>query len=194
MDGGDTWVTLARLTSDTTSFEDAWLPLGNTVGYRIATLSAGTAYAIGEAAFVDTPAAPAAPIQIDAGQDFVSLAWGATADATGYVLQRQSEDGAWVGVAWLGADQLTWTDTVPPASKFNYRVVTLTASGDEWTSESAATASLPPPPSAPVGLEATRQSAGWKRRGNRRRASSSHGPCQRAKWTPSASSAASTAG
>ncbi|MBR2004301.1 MAG: fibronectin type III domain-containing protein, partial [Thermoguttaceae bacterium] len=126
---GETWVRVAELPANATTWTSGTLELGATYVYCVVAI-AENAESFSEAISLETGALPTAPDALTATVNASSaptatLLWRDNADnETGYIVEVQNADGAWTRVAELPANSTTWTsETLAMNATYVYRIL-----------------------------------------------------------------------
>jgi hypothetical protein len=106
------------------------------------------------------PMVPAAPANFAAAGDGyggVRLTWvDASADETGFELQREALSGGQISQFAIGADREVYIDTSPPVGTVRYRLRACNAVGcSAWSAWATWAGAVTPPPAAPSSLTVT---------------------------------------
>jgi hypothetical protein len=118
------------------------------VGYDQATITIGSGGGSGQVPGIPQNLAAAALSDSE-----IALTWtDASANETGFRVERRQGAGAWGLVATLAAGTTAWTDTGLPASTaYTYRVQAFNGTGSSgWSNEATASTSTPPPPTVSI--------------------------------------------
>jgi hypothetical protein len=159
------WAVIGTLGANARSFVDTNVSAGRVYEYQVKAVNAAGSSAYSNVA--GTAFAPLAPPNLTAAAVSgaqVNLSWGNVAGELGYKIERLAAGGAWVQIAVVGAEVLSYHDTgVQPSTAYQYRVRAYNYGGDGAYSDVAtvttpvATAQLP---AAPTSLSAVAVSAG----------------------------------
>ena len=161
---GSSWSTANEFTTTAASYTHGYLPFSGSFFYRVRSenasgVSAWTA--IAGATTHNVPIAPAlnAPTVVSSSQ--INLSWNATANATGYRVERSQNQTSWTVVANTAASTLSLADTgVVGSTTYYYRVLAAGPCGYLSAPSPVVSATTPAGPivttqlSAPVSLTA----------------------------------------
>ncbi|MBN1952849.1 MAG: hypothetical protein JW801_16720 [Bacteroidales bacterium] len=130
-DNGGSFVIVASLCANSTSWTDNTIALNNDYSYRVMISNANGNSGYSNAVLVNTdyvaPAVPEAPTDLIAvyNQDIpsVTLSWSDTSDdEDGFTIERSENSGAWAVVASLAANSTSWTDnSINYNNSYDYR-------------------------------------------------------------------------
>jgi fibronectin type 3 domain-containing protein/lysophospholipase L1-like esterase len=86
----------------------------------------------------------------------IDVSWGAVADATGYRLERSSDDANWSTLASVATGITSYRDTeLAPATTYYYRVIAISNGIESAPSGSASATTKPLPPESPSSVTAS---------------------------------------
>jgi FtsP/CotA-like multicopper oxidase with cupredoxin domain len=157
VDGG-AFTRIATPAANSTSYLDTNVTSGKVYEYQVAaTNAAGTSAFAGPVTVDLTGAPPTAPTNLTAdilAATQVGLAWTDNAtNETGYVVERSATAGAFVQIATLPADTVTYVDaTVAASNTYSYRVIATNGAGPSGPSNVVSVSVTVPP--APTNLSA----------------------------------------
>ena len=157
-DNGIAFTPIATLAADSVSYTDPNVTSGNFYEYQVAAVNAGGASYSNIASVDWTGAAPAAPtnlaaIVLSAAPIQVQLDWTDNAiNETGYLVERSDNGGAFVQIAALPADSVTYVDeTVAVGGSYIYQVAATNADGSAYSNQASISLT---PAAAPQNLTA----------------------------------------
>lgn len=161
MDSGGTWVEIARLNADATSYQHAGLAASTRYQYRARAFNAAGFSAYSNEVPVTTLSPPLQPPLkpfLRAGvtsHDRIELTWNDVERETAFSLQRRTATTqTWTMLAPLNADQTSYIDgSVSPSTEYLYRIEATNEAGSSGFSEELRVTSQPvplEPPAAPV--------------------------------------------
>lgn len=132
----DPFLPLSTLASHVLTFTDRAVVPGAQYEYRVKAVGVGGAsdYSSSRTVLVPFPSPPPAPILLSLqarSESVVEVAWGASEDAAGYVLQRRTDNPqSWVQLAVLSSDINLYRDTsVISGTEYWYRVAATNSIG-----------------------------------------------------------------
>lgn len=164
--GGGSFAEIGTTAPNVTTYLSGGLAAQTTYQYRVSA-SDGlrlTDYA-GPASGTTLISPPTAPhtlqAVLQAGRE-VLLTWvDASANETGFVIERKDSGSAFAPRQTVAAGTTTFTDSgLAAATTYTYRVKATNVGGDSTYTPEASATTLPDAPAAPTGLTATRDSAG----------------------------------
>jgi spore germination protein YaaH len=157
--GCTSFVAIATVGTNVTSYGDAGLAAGTTYTYRVRATDGGnnSSYSNSAAATTQPPPPPLAPSNLTsnaASSSQIDLAWtDGSSDETGFVIERCPGSGCtdFAQVAQISANLTAFSDTgLSSSSTYSYRVAAFNSGGNSAYSNSAAATTLAaPPPSGP---------------------------------------------
>jgi fibronectin type 3 domain-containing protein len=156
------FTTLVTLPADTTSYLNEELNAGQTYYYRLrATNAFGTSPNSPVVSALTLPLPPQNFRITQTAVTSISLAWSASAGATGYRIERKlPSDAVFAEIAVLSANTLTYNDTNRSAETvYQYRIRAFHSGGSSAFSPVIEGVTLPLPVAAPTGLSAQAASA-----------------------------------
>ena len=136
-----TWDVIATLPSTATSHMETRLQPGGIYAFRVrATNAAGTSgYSIVRSIVMPQLPLPTAPANLTAepfSSTRIDLAWQDSSDETGYRVERQTGEAAWITLADLPADTIRHEDgTAQEGNYYNYRIVASNTRGEAVSTE-----------------------------------------------------------
>ncbi|MBI5384526.1 MAG: fibronectin type III domain-containing protein, partial [Verrucomicrobia bacterium] len=165
--GTGSFVQIATLGANITSYADTALSANTTFSYRVRAYNSAGNSAYSATATATTPnvppAAPSGLTATAASASQINLAWTDNANnETGFALERSSDNVTFTQIATVGANVTSYANTGLSASTtYYYRVRASNAAGNSAYSAtaSATTAAILTPPAAPSGLTATAASS-----------------------------------
>jgi len=134
----------------TLSYSDTTMPASTTCGYRVkGHKAAACPWTSAPSPAAQILAPPAGPVVVATavGPFQIQLTWNDASDEEGYEVEAQVFNGAWMPLATLPADRLSYTDShgVNPATNYTYRVRARRAGGNSaWGVRSATTPAYTP--------------------------------------------------
>jgi fibronectin type 3 domain-containing protein len=157
-DNGGAFAQIATLPGDSVSYSDITVASGNHYEYQVAAVNAGGSSYSNIVAVDWTGVVPDAPTNLAAtvlSATQVQLDWTDNATTeTGYIVERSENGGAFLQLATLAADAVTYTDnSVAVGNSYVYQVAATNAVGNSAYSDPV-TVSIALPP-APLNLSAT---------------------------------------
>jgi hypothetical protein len=163
---GGSFVQVATVSSNTTSYQDASLTANTAYFYRVsATNSAGDSAFSNEAGATtqSPPALPAAPTSLSGtapSHSQINLSWTDNAtNETGFRIERKTgADGSYSEISATGPDIANYQDTpLIPETTYYYRLRAINEGGESGYSNDVivTTQPPPPPPAAPSNLNAS---------------------------------------
>jgi FtsP/CotA-like multicopper oxidase with cupredoxin domain len=156
-DNGAGFTQIASLPADSTSYIDTTVAFGSLYEYQVVALNGLVMSGYSNIAAVDwTGAAPTAPSNLAANvvsATQVDLSWTDNAlNETGYIVERSDNGGAFVQIATLSADSVTYTDTaVSGGNDYTYQVAATNAAGTSYSNQISVSITVP---AAPLNLSA----------------------------------------
>jgi Fibronectin type III domain len=159
---GVTWIPIAALPANATSFQDLGLSGATAYQYQVYAVNGVVSSSMSNSVVMTTPPeVPSAPSGLQAiavAYNQVYLAWKDNADnETGYVVERSADGGGhWSSIAKLAPDVGTYQDVGLSASTtYTYRVHAVSGNVSSLLSNSARAVTLVAPPTAPIALKLT---------------------------------------
>jgi len=147
---GGGYAQIGSVTGKTTTYSDATMPVSTACSYRVKghkeVPCLWTSIPSNEVAILAPPVGPV--LAVSPENPFqLRLDWSDAADEEGYDVEAQVFGGAWMPVATLPANQVTFTDNhgINPSTKYTYRVRARRATGNSaWGQNSATTPAYTP--------------------------------------------------
>ncbi len=159
---GATWLPLAGVSANVTSWTDAGLAYGQDYSYRVracdgggCTEWSGTASIVLQ---VPVPAAPSGLAGTAASNSQINLTWTDNAsNETGYRVERSANGVSYSVIATLAADATAYANSgLTPGTTYHYRIIATNACGDSDSSNAiSVTTPAGTPPTAPDRLAAS---------------------------------------
>jgi titin len=159
------YVVVAVTSSTGTTFADQGLSSNTTYAYQVTAVNAGGESALSNMVQATTlPAPPAIPDALQAAaltSTSIMLSWtDGAADASSFLIQRQSGTGQFTQVATVAGAARTYTDTgLLPNTTYTYQIIAVNAGGQSSPSPQANATTLLPPPDVPTALVAVAPAA-----------------------------------
>jgi titin len=164
-DGGITWNTIASPV--TTTFANAGLTTGLTYTYRVSAKNAtGTSAPSATQATATLLTAPTGFAATSTSSTSITLTWNAVATASGYTIQRSTDQNTWAGFTPnpnLNGSAVTYTDSQAVAGiTYYYRISTANTAGSSANSAVVHTITLPNAPTLTASVvSATQINLSW---------------------------------
>lgn len=157
VDGGS-FILLATLGANVTSYADASVLPGQVCLYRVRAFNAGGESAASNVAQATTPVAPTVPSGFTAtavSSNQVRLTWtAATGNVSGYRLERSADGVVFTALTMVSAGTVTWLDTsVLPGRTYYYRCSAYGVGGESaWSGVASVITPIGAAPATPTSL------------------------------------------
>jgi hypothetical protein len=158
---GVNWIEIARLAANATKFSDLTVAKNAVYSYRVSAFNGGgSSFFSGVETIAIKLPPPASPVGLTARivtLSRIDLAWtDSSADETGFVIERATNDGAWIEIARVGPGTTRFSDeSVTKGGRYAYRVYAFNETTASGYSQSQTLDLTLAPPGIPTGVTAT---------------------------------------
>lgn len=155
---GGTYAPLVELGQNVTTYSDTTVVANATYNYRVAAKNIGGNSPYSNEAIVSTPPdPPAAPGNLAAtvvSQSQINLVWtDGSVNEIGFIVERSVGGGSFIELAFVDADETTFSDTgLSAETTYSYRVKADGLGGSSAYSNTVVATTTPAPPTAPTDL------------------------------------------